>query len=133
MKAWKCSGWAEEEMVIVYAPTRNAARHLASRALTDEEYVNVVAYRYPEADAHFISGRSVLDWQSLEDRRIYRSLGWRAEDTREVCEGCGLGDFGEAEFAVCPVCELCPECQPENHSAGCKPWTRGGGGDAKLP
>lgn len=82
MKAWIVRRRDGDYATVVFAETRGKARALAQTTdcCEDEEFTNVSAKRFREADSHY-RGRSEMDWYDPQDRLFLVKAGWHCEYT----------------------------------------------------
>ena len=100
MKAWLVREKDEFLAAVVFAETRGKAKMLArcTDACEDVHFLDIEAFRMPQADKYYKDGKRELDWLNPEDRLV-------------LVKECGfMCDYDAFQLEDCTVCSAKAFC-----------------------
>lgn len=99
MKAWLVRKKDEVFATVVFAETRGQARSLAlsTEACEYSKFTDIEAYRMPQIDTYFKSGKREMDWDNPNDRIVLvKECGFICDDEYfewEDCDECSAKEY----------------------------------------
>lgn len=105
MKAWLVRNKYEFYAEVVFAETRGKARTLSSaHCERDTRFIDIEAYRQPQADKYYKKGKLRLEWENPKDRIVLvKDCGFYCDDETlefEDCETCAAKQYCERYIGI---------------------------------